>query len=584
MKLLRYLAGSSLVIGALALVIFLRLYQLGQLPRGINVDEASYGYDAYNLLKTGVDMWGHHDSSLESFGDYKPAGLSYTLVPLVKYFGLSTFITRLPSAVFGLLTLGVSFFLLRYLFSNLILAFLGSLILALSPWHFGLSRLFYEPNSGLFFIVCSIFLELKFIKNPGKIKYLILSSIFVALGGYYYSVLRYLGFGVLGISVIIAYFPSYLKIFKYGLLALFFWLLIASPYVGDMFGSRGLIRLKQESNLHQFGDTLVITENRQMCYIASGYNQRVAKLCYLLWNKPGEKLINTAKVYVQLLSPKYLFLNSYQKDVLPETSGAFLEIIIPFYLLGIYYLVVNLRKNKGYLYILISWLFVNIPVAMAGALNIHRNVIGLYFAYLICLYGLYYFQLLIIKVRPKIIKYSLIAITILGFVWSQSRFLANYFFVFTRMQPEIWQSDTPELMQWLGANNQGRSINFYDYDFAPLYYSFYNQLDPTYFQQYSTWSPKNEYGWTHVDSIGDSLHNQSNIWATICLHQDKSIATQLLVVTGAKAEWQSVVEKQFKNYTGIHVMHEIYDSKTLYGYLTINDPANLTFQCSLLIK
>lgn len=568
----------------LVVTLFFRFYGLGQIPHGINVDEASYGYDAYSLLQTGKDMWGNRGSSLESFGDYKPAGLAYTMIPGVRLLGLSTTVTRLPSAVFGFLTLIVTFFLLRFLLGSYPTALVGALILGLSPWHFGLSRLFYEPNSGLFFIACSIFFELKFIRQPGKIKYLLGAAVMIALGGYYYSVLRYLGTGMLAIALAITYFPHYAKIIKYGFVALLVWALVASLYLGDMLGPKGLIRLKQESALQEFGNTLVITENRQLCYIFSDYNPTVAKVCYLFWNKPGEKLVNTAKVYLQLLSPKYLFLNGYQKDVIPESYGAFLDVLAPFYFLGIFYLAANLRRKKEFVYIFLSWLFAAVPVALAGALNIHRNVTGLYLAFLICLYGIVFTQKLIKRFLSRPLQLTLITIILLGYLWSQSRFLANYFFVYTHMQPDIWQYDTPELMRWLGENSHGRFINYYDYDFGSLYYSFYNQLDPTYFQINSRWSDLNQYGWTHTNGVSGIMQSQDSVWPVICRHQDGASPSELLVMTGGRAEWQSVVEQEFKNATGIHVLHEIYDSKVLYNYLYTKDKVTLTATCANLVK
>lgn len=145
------------------LVIFLRFTRLGIVPKGINVDEASYGYDAYSLLETGKDVWGERSVSLKSFGEYKPSGLAYTLIPLVNAFGLSNTTVRLPSAIFGVLTLIVSFLFVRNFLKSSILSGLMVLILGLSPWHFGLSRLFFEANVGLFFIVMSSYFQIKFI-------------------------------------------------------------------------------------------------------------------------------------------------------------------------------------------------------------------------------------------------------------------------------------------------------------------------------------------------------------------------------------------------------------------------------------
>ena len=42
----------------LLLGIFLRFYKLDVIPNGIDSDEASQGYDAYSILKTGKDRYG----------------------------------------------------------------------------------------------------------------------------------------------------------------------------------------------------------------------------------------------------------------------------------------------------------------------------------------------------------------------------------------------------------------------------------------------------------------------------------------------------------------------------------------------
>lgn len=573
-----------LVISSVLLVVFLRFYQLGKIPLGINVDEASYGYDAFNLLKTGNDMWGNHDTTLKSFGDYKPAGLAYTLIPFVKYLGLNTFSTRLPSSIFGILTLLITFIILRLLFQNKLISYLGVFILALSPWHFGLSRLFYEPNVGLFFIVCSIYFQIRYLRNPESIKYLVITGIFVALGGYYYAVLRYLGVGMLGITLIIANLPNYQKIIKHGAILVICWVVIALPYLGDMFGSKGLVRLGQEGALHEFGNVLVITENREMCYISSGYSTAIAKSCYILWNKPGEKIVNAARTYVELFSPKYLFLTGYQKDIVPEKVGAFIAILYPVFLLGIYFCISKFGKQKEVTYLLSSLLFVNMPIAIAGAQNIHRNVIGLYFAFLIIIYGLNNFVQYLSKIDNKLLKLAIVIFSLMVFLWSQSRYLVNYFYIYTRIQPDIWLSDTPEVMEWLGTNRKSRNIVYYDYDAGPLYYSFYNHLDPSYFQKSVSWDDLNQYGWTRINRVGDLLRNGNNVWNEICSHHGQTSDPKLLVMGGRKSEWHETVQKQTKNFTGIHVLHEIYDSKILHDYIYQKDPKGLELQCSALEK
>ncbi len=38
--------------------IFLRVYKLESIPPGLDVDEASFTYDAYSILQTGKDRYG----------------------------------------------------------------------------------------------------------------------------------------------------------------------------------------------------------------------------------------------------------------------------------------------------------------------------------------------------------------------------------------------------------------------------------------------------------------------------------------------------------------------------------------------
>ncbi|MFZ5845558.1 MAG: glycosyl transferase, partial [Patescibacteria group bacterium] len=97
----------QLIILTLILIIAatLRLYRLSVIPPGVNRDEASIGYTAYSLLKTGRDEYGRFlPLSFQSFGDWKLPLYIYTTTLFVKIFGLSELAVRLPSAIAGILT------------------------------------------------------------------------------------------------------------------------------------------------------------------------------------------------------------------------------------------------------------------------------------------------------------------------------------------------------------------------------------------------------------------------------------------------------------------------------------------------
>lgn len=95
----------------------LRFNQLGINPPSLDWDEVSAGYNAYSLLYTGHDEYGYAwPISIRSFGDFKPPLYTYLTIPAVALFGLTEFAVRLPSAIFGTLTLVAVYFLTKEFF------------------------------------------------------------------------------------------------------------------------------------------------------------------------------------------------------------------------------------------------------------------------------------------------------------------------------------------------------------------------------------------------------------------------------------------------------------------------------------
>src|SRR5687768_10283724 len=101
-----------LLIGIMLLGSVLRLYSLGENPPSLNWDEAAWGYNAYTLGIDGRDEFGVFlpYNYLESYGDFKPPLYAYSAIVPVKLFGLNAFATRLPSALFGILTILLAYF------------------------------------------------------------------------------------------------------------------------------------------------------------------------------------------------------------------------------------------------------------------------------------------------------------------------------------------------------------------------------------------------------------------------------------------------------------------------------------------
>src|SRR3989344_2922720 len=95
---------------------FLRLYDLKQIPNSLSADEAAFGYNAYSILKTGRDEFGHFlPLYFQSFDDYKNPVFGYVLIPFIAILGLNDWVIRLPSVLAGVAVVAGFFLLTRKL-------------------------------------------------------------------------------------------------------------------------------------------------------------------------------------------------------------------------------------------------------------------------------------------------------------------------------------------------------------------------------------------------------------------------------------------------------------------------------------
>ncbi len=143
-----------------ALAFFLRLYRLDSLPPGLHHDEALNGLEAHELLTTGA-----RPIYIGSGFNGEPL-LEYSIMLSEAVFGVSPFAVRLPSALYGALTIPIVFGLAWSIFTSgewRVTCFardgsanpksplairnsqFASFILATLYWHINASREGYKP-------------------------------------------------------------------------------------------------------------------------------------------------------------------------------------------------------------------------------------------------------------------------------------------------------------------------------------------------------------------------------------------------------------------------------------------------------
>lgn len=177
-----------LIISITLLAALLRFYQLGSNPPSLDWDEVSLAYNAYSIIRTGADEYGNMFPllSIRSFNDYKPPMYVYSLIPSLLVFGKTDWAIRFPSALAGTLTVLVTYFLVKELFGRGV-AFLAALLLAVSPWHLQFSRIAFEANLALFFLVTGLYCLIRSWRQP---VFLPVSAFILGLGMFTYHSLR----------------------------------------------------------------------------------------------------------------------------------------------------------------------------------------------------------------------------------------------------------------------------------------------------------------------------------------------------------------------------------------------------------
>jgi 4-amino-4-deoxy-L-arabinose transferase-like glycosyltransferase len=121
--------------GILIVAALLRFPLLDRVPNGLFLDEASRGYDAYSLVKTGADQYGvRWPLFAEGLDDYTPALYTYLVVPVVAVLGPTVTAVRLPAALIGTTTVGLTYGLTAAWFGRGV-GLTAAALLAIAPWH-----------------------------------------------------------------------------------------------------------------------------------------------------------------------------------------------------------------------------------------------------------------------------------------------------------------------------------------------------------------------------------------------------------------------------------------------------------------
>lgn len=222
-----------------------RIWNLDKNPAGFFCDEASIGYNAYSILKTGKDEWGvKFPIFFKAFGEYKNPLDIYFTVPFIFIFGLNEFAVRFTSVFFSLLNL-IMFYLIGKKIKSQGFGLLLMFIFGIMPWSVHLGRINFEGFQIFifFFLVFFYFLFLYF-KNK-KTRHVSLFSVVCGFAGYSYFPARII-VPLFFISIVL--FLRFLKKIDWKLTGglILIYIVISLPLIFHLFFG-GLTRWRQVS-------------------------------------------------------------------------------------------------------------------------------------------------------------------------------------------------------------------------------------------------------------------------------------------------------------------------------------------------
>jgi len=337
----------------------LRLWQLGKIPISPDWDEVALGYNAYSIMQTGRDEYGKFlPIILRSFDDYKPALYAYLTMPAISIVGLNVVAVRLPSAIFGILTVLATFFLIRELFKKDNLALLTAFLLAISPWHIQFSRVAFEANVG---VALNVFGILFFLKSFHKQWFLFLSAIMFGLGLYVYQSEKVFIPLLLTILMIIfrKQFCAIKK--KYILISFLILIILFFPLIYISLANKDVLARARDVSI--FSNRSIIELNVKRIARDRENNDLLG---LVFDNRRVEFVKNTARGYLSHFDLNWLFVKGDIARHHAPGMGLLYLVELPFLLIGIYSLIFGGFDKKVKTFLTLWLLIAPIPPSVTN--------------------------------------------------------------------------------------------------------------------------------------------------------------------------------------------------------------------------
>lgn len=478
-----WLAAHWLLMSIVLIAGFFRLYSLSTVPPAASLDEVSIGYNAFSILKTGRDEYGTVlPILLRAYDDWRPALYVYLVIPFVWIFGLTAFAVRLPSFFCSMLTIVLTYGIVRMLFEKPIVSFartqiyaahVAAIMLAISPWHIYISRLGHEVNLGSVLTVLGIYFFLRSVFTQNR-WLLIGSFVAFAIALYGYQSQKVI-VPIIVASMAFCYRKYIVAHWKNAVIAIIAFVCILLPLIWASLAPDALVRFRSTSEF--------LSDNPKKVTMLSSYMdaQKTGNIFTRVRNSP--KFFNIRLFisnYLSHFNPEWLLIGYPKDQHKAPGTGLLYPGVFVFSLIGMGGLIYQLRKKE--LAFLILWFLSSaVPAGItSGAPHAMRTFTFIPIWQIIAAYG---FTLLCRVIRTGPLKKIFIMFMMIILAYESSGFYKNYFVDFPRLQSDSFQFALHKAIGFAILHEQeydkiviSNEDNLFQSYMFYLFHSYYNPL------------------------------------------------------------------------------------------------------------
>jgi hypothetical protein len=341
------------------LATIIRIWSITSLPPSLFSDEVDIGYQATIFNQNHTDYFNNYfPIDFHSFSDYQPGLGIYTSAVIESITHSPELSVRLPSAIFGILSVVVLYFITG--------SIIPSFLLAISPWSIHYSRTGFAVSGMLFVMLLGIFFWQKYI-NSKLNKFVYLSILFFCLTPYFYSTAK-LFLIFVPLIILIIYRGEILQFNRKIIIsAVLFGIILLSPMVYDTLHGRSGFRFSYigiftEPHREQTTDTLRYQD--AMVDHPNELGIQTTVLSKVLHNKYQLILQKFITNYISSFSTTFLLLTGDSNTRLGFGGHGLIYILdYVFFFIGLFF-----SYNKKYNYKLsrlFFWLLIFSPIPFA---------------------------------------------------------------------------------------------------------------------------------------------------------------------------------------------------------------------------